>query len=68
MKGGFISKLVKYVLAKKLMKDPDIIQMAENLENTKKNAKDKFDDMEAKGELKRTPELIALRKSLGIDT
>tara|TARA_B110000908_G_C10235511_1_gene443082 strand:+ start:105 stop:311 length:207 start_codon:yes stop_codon:yes gene_type:complete len=68
MKGGFISKLVKYVLAKKLMNDPDIIQRAENLENIKKNAKDKFDDMEAKGELKRTSELIALRKSLGIDT
>jgi|TARA_B110000093_G_C12847123_1_gene357725 hypothetical protein len=68
MKGGFISKLVKYALAKKLMNDPDIIQRAENLENIKKNAKDKFDDMEAKGELKRTSELIALRKSLGIDT
>jgi replication initiation and membrane attachment protein DnaB len=67
MNEGIVSTLLKYVLAKKLMRDPDIKRIAKNLDKVTKDARAKFDDMEAKGEVKRTPELIALRKSLGIE-
>jgi flagellar motor switch protein FliG len=50
------------------LKGADEIVKEKFLGNMSQRAKIMFlDDMEAKGEVKRTPELIALRKSLGIE-
>lgn len=63
----FVGDIMKFILSRKLMKDPDVKKLANELDRVTKNARAKFDAMEKSGELKRTPELLALRKSLGID-
>jgi predicted nucleic acid-binding protein len=62
-----VGNIMKLILSKRLMKDTDIKNLANELDRVTKTAKVKLDSMEKSGELKRTPELIALRKSLGID-
>jgi hypothetical protein len=64
---NFVGDLMRLILSKRLMNDPDIKKLANELDKVTKNAKNKLDSMEKSGEIKRTPELIALRKSLGID-
>jgi hypothetical protein len=63
---SFVGDVMKLILSKKLMKDDDIKKLANELDRVTKNARIKLDSMEKSGQLKRTPELIALRKTLGI--
>jgi hypothetical protein len=64
---SFVGDVMKLILSKRLMRDPDIKKLANDLDRVTKNARTKLDSMEKSGELKQTPELIALRKTLGID-
>ena len=63
----FVGQLFKYILSRKLMKDPEIKKMAKNLDKVTQDAKDIFDKKIKSGELKNTPELQKLRKSMGLD-
>ena len=67
MNVNFIKKIYRYILSKKLQNDPEIKQLENRLEKVTKDAKLKIDTMVKKGELKDTPELKTLKKSLGID-
>jgi hypothetical protein len=67
MNENFISRLFMYILSKKLQNDPEIKYLENRLDKVTNDAKLNIDSMVKKGELKNTPELIKLKKSLGID-
>jgi F0F1-type ATP synthase delta subunit len=64
---GFVSALYKYILSKKLQKDPEMIQIAQRLDKVTQQAKNTFDAKIKSGELKNTPELQKLRKTMGLE-
>lgn len=67
MNENFISRLFMYILSKKLQNDPEIKYFENRLDKATNDAKLNIDSMVKKGELKNTPELLKLKKSLGID-
>lgn len=64
---SFVGALYKYILSKKLQKDPEMIDIAKRLDKVTQQAKNTFDAKIKSGELKNTPELQKLRKSMGLD-
>ena len=64
---SIVGQIFKFVLSKKLEKDPEIIDMANNVKTTLNKVKNTIDKKVESGELKDTPELRKLKKELGID-
>lgn len=61
-----VGQIFKFVLSKKLEKDPEIVDMANRVKTTLNQVKNTIDKKVESGELKDTPELRKLKKELGI--
>ena len=62
-----VGQIFKFVLSKKLEKDPEIVDMANRVKTTLNQVKNTIDKKVESGELKDTPALRKLKKELGID-